>query len=226
MIWYIITDTAANARSAHFYENKLTFEELADDCCLLLHYRQVSRRLLEEARPWAICHSGGSALFDEYDVMEHQAYADCILNWPVAQIGLCGGHQIIATKFGCRVDWMRRLEPGEPDLDPSYMPGQFKEWGVYPVQIARRDPLFEGLGETIHVAESHSWEVKALGPELCLLASTKGCRVQAYVHARKLLYGVQFHPERILPSYPDGFRLLRNFFGLARDYAKQTGEAQ
>ena len=217
MIWYIVTDDAEQYRQPHFHRIKILLEERADDCCLAVHYRYISRKLLSEARPWAICHSGGSALYDDYDVLQHEGYADCILNWDIPQIGFCGGHQIISTKFGSRIGWMRRLTDDEPDQE-GYRPRQFKEWGIYPVRIVHRDPLFEGMGGVIRVREAHSWEVLELGPELRLLASGDTCRVQAYVHTTKPVYGVQFHPEGANTDYPDGWQILKNFFSLARRY--------
>ena len=61
------------------------------------------------------------------------------------------------------------------------------------------------------------WEVKELGPDLRLLAISRDCRVQAFVHRSRPVYGTQFHPETPLKAYPDGFRVLRNFFRLARE---------
>ena len=136
MIWYIVTDDAEQYRQPHFHRIKILLEERADDCCLAVHYRYISRKLLSEARPWAICHSGGSALYDDYDVLQHEGYADCIQNWDIPQIGFCGGHQIISTKFGSRIGWMRRLTDDEPDQE-GYRPRQFKEWGILETGITR-----------------------------------------------------------------------------------------
>jgi GMP synthase (glutamine-hydrolysing) len=106
----------------------------------------------------------------------------------------------------------------EPDHNPGYHPGLYKEWGMYPVRIVADDPLFAGLGPVIRVPEYHMDEVKVLAPELVLLASSARCRVQAYRHRDKPLYGTQFHPEKTEEAYPDGKRVLENFFGIAREY--------
>ncbi|MCX7887951.1 MAG: hypothetical protein N3B01_11955, partial [Verrucomicrobiae bacterium] len=53
---------------------------------------------------------------------------------------------LIAQAFGGTIGYMRKLRPGEKDPRPSYHPGQFKEWGFYPVRIIKPDPLFDGLG--------------------------------------------------------------------------------
>ena len=217
MIWYVVTDSQENYRqyAGAFCHHKFTLERLAHDCCLMLHYKQVNRRLLSETCPWAICHSGGSALYDSYDVLEDKAYGECIRRWDIPQIGFCGGSQILATKLGSTIGPMRALREGEADHNPGYHPGQLKEWGVYPVRIVRRDPLFKGLDGTLHVQEYHSWEVKDLGRDLVLLASSEHCRVQVFVQRERLLYGTQFHPEQSHDNYPDGFKMLLNFFRLA-----------
>ena len=95
-----------------------------------------------------------------------------------------------------------------------------KEWGVYPVRIVRADPLFDELGEVIRVQEYHMDEVKTLGPELLLLASSARCQVQAFKHCTKPIYGTQFHPEQSPESYPDGKQVLKNFFRIAREYQR------
>ena len=220
MIWYVVTDSVENYRQyiGSFASHKLTLERLADDCCLMLHYKQVTPHTLAEARPWAICHSGGSAPYATYDVLEDAQYTDCITHWDIPQIGFCGGHQVLAMRFGCAIGPMRLLHENEADPNPAYMAGQVKEWGVYPVRIVQQDPLFGGLGDVVRVQEYHGWEIKSLGPDLRLLASSECCEVQTFVHKAKPLYGTQFHPEQSPDAYRDGDAILRNFFALAREY--------
>ncbi len=224
MIWYIVTDSFENYQRyiEPFNRHKLTLERIARDCCLVLHYKQVSRRLHAEARPWAICHSGGSALYDTYDVLEDKVYGECIRRWDVPQIGFCGGHQVLAAHLGSTLGPMRPLQSGEADHNPAYLPGVYKEWGIYPVQVVANDPLFHRLGDTLQVQEYHAWEVKELGRDLVLLASSGNCRVQAFVQSGRLLYGTQFHPEQSPEAYPDGFRVLANYFRLARGARRKT----
>jgi GMP synthase-like glutamine amidotransferase len=216
VILYVVTDTEKNYRSGTaWYAIARTLEELSGDACLIVHYRRVDLRFLRAVRPWAVCHSGGGTDFAEYDVLQTDAYRQAVQRCPAPQLGLCGGHQIIARFFGSRIGPMRKLRPDEPD-PTGYRPGYFKEWGVYPVRIVKKDPIFRGLGPVIRVQENHYWEVKTLGPDLVLLASSDNCRVQTFVHRQRPTYGTQFHPESSPQAYPDGFTVLRNFFGLAR----------
>ena len=202
MIFYVVTETVQKYREGAIW---LTIKHVLEDCCgdlcMVLHYKDVNSGLLAELRPWAVCHSGGGTLYSEYDVLKTAAYRRLVTDYDVPQIGFCGGHQIIATFLGGRIGPMRRLKRGEPDL-AGYLPGQFKEWGQYRVGILRPDPLFKGCGKAVRVKESHAWEVKSLGRRLRLLASSDTCRVQAS------------------EEYPDGFKVLRNFFRLARTCRK------
>lgn len=218
MIIYICTDTFDQYRAADYWHRlRGKLEEVAKDACLLMHYSQVSVELLARIQPWALCHSGGGTDYDKYDVLQHAGYRRVVREFDVAQIGFCGGHQIINVFHGGRNGAIRRLRPGEPDLS-SYNPGYFKEIGVYPVRVVKADPIFKGLPKTIRVHEYHYHEVKKLGAGLELLASSAGCRVQAFRHRTRPVYGVQFHPEQSPETYPDGTRLLQNFFRIARQH--------
>ncbi len=223
MILYVVTDTSkAYRNSLGWYKFKIVLERTSGDACLIVHYRRMSTRLLKTLRPWAICHSGGGTDYAKYDVLRHKGYRQAVFDYPGAQIGFCGGHQILAVFHGGRIGPMRRLRQDEPDL-AGYSPGAFKEWGVYPVRIVRRDPLFAGLPNVIRVQENHAWEVKRLGRGLVLLADAPTCRVQAFRHREKPIYGVEFHPEASSEHYPDGLQLLRNFFRIARQEWKAAG---
>ena len=50
--------------------------------------------------PFHSCHSGGTAPYDTYDVLHHRAYGECIRHWDIAQIGFCGGCQVMAAWLG------------------------------------------------------------------------------------------------------------------------------
>ena len=223
MILYVVTDTVKSYRGSEgWFRTQKVLEKLSGDVCLTLHFKRMHPRLVRDLRPAAIVHSGGGTDYKDYDVLRFEPYRRAVVESAVAQIGLCGGHQILATFFGSRIGPMRQLRPGEPD-PAGYRLGHFKEWGVYSVRVLRRDPIFDGLGRHLRVQEYHYWEVKALGPALKLLAGSRDCRVQAFVHRHRPIYGTQFHPEAPLAAYPDGFKLLRNFFRIAREHARAAG---
>lgn len=221
MILFVATETAEKYRNGGGHKTKMTLEDHAKDHCLVVHYKQVNRKLLRDVQPWAICHSGRGTPFEEDEVLTTPGYRWAIRNSGVPQIGFCGGHQIIAACFGSRLDNMRPVGPNEADHNPAYHPCLFKEWGIYPVRVVRRDPLFRGLPDVFRVQEYHRQEVKKLARDLVLLASSADCRVQAFVHRSKPVYGTQFHPEASTENSPDGFQILANFFRIARAHARK-----
>ena len=83
------------------------------------------------------------------------------------------------------------------------------------MRVLHPDPLFAGLPEVINVRESHYCEVKQLPGDFRLLASNDNCHLQAMGHQQRPIYGVQFHPELYTDHYPDGRRVLSNFFAIA-----------
>jgi len=212
MILYVIMETAEKYLSGNWHRQRLTLEEAGGDLCLMIHYKQVSLKLLSTLRPWAIVYSGASTPFEDYDVQQTRNYRQVVMTSAVPQLGICGGHQLAAAFFGCTLGLMHLMREDEADHNPKYHPGEYKEWGVYPVTVLQKDPLFEGLGKTIRVQQFHRSEIKEIGHEVVVLASSSACKVQAFRHRAKPFYGVQFHPEEACEGYPDGFKVLRNFF--------------
>lgn len=215
MILFIVTETEKVYQTGNWQKKRLALEAAAADFCLTVHYKQVSLKMLNRVKPWAICHSGASTPFEDYDIRATQDYRQVVLRSPIPQLGICGGHQLIGEFYGSTIDIMRRVGDGDADHNPAYHPGEYKEWGMYPVDVVAKDPLFAGCGKRVRVQQFHRSEIKTLGRDLVVLASTRDCRVQAFVHGRKPVYGVQFHPEEASEAYPDGARILRNFFKLA-----------
>jgi GMP synthase (glutamine-hydrolysing) len=96
-------------------------------------------------------------------------------------LGVCFGHQLIGRAFGGQV----RINP--------------KGWeaGTTKVQLTdegRRDPLFDGVPETLEVNQSHRDEVCPLGEGVRQLAQGSHCENQS-IAVGEHVRGVQFHPE-------------------------------
>lgn len=212
MILYVVMESLAKYQAGNWHRQRLILEEMSGDLCLMVHYKQLSPGMLAKVKPWAIVYSGTSTPFGDYDVRQTVNYRKVVLSSDIPQLGICGGHQLAAEFFGCTLGIMRRIRTDEADHNPKYHPGQYKEWGVYPVTIIEKDPLFAGLGKQIKVQQFHRSEIKRIGKELRILASSPDCKVQAFRHRDRPFYGVQFHPEEATAAYPDGFTILRNFF--------------
>ena len=219
MILYIVTETYETYKTNFGnFKVRSTLEAIAGDACVVLHCSQVDLQTVKRIDPWAICHSGSSR-----DAFATGEYGQMVMKTDVAQIGFCGGHQIIAALFRSKICPMRKLAPDESDPNPTYRPGRFKESGLYTVRIIKADPLFKGLGRKLRVIENHTSEVKRLSPSLVLLASSRTCSVQVFRHRTKPIYGTQFHPEADDTVAHDGQAILTNFFRIAKMHQERLG---
>ena len=120
------------------------------------------------------------------------------LSSSILTLGVCLGHQAIASAFGGRV--VRAHEPRHGKSSSVEHDGA---------------DLFEGLESPFQAGRYHSLvaERSSLPHELRVTAWTRDGAVMALRHVDRPLFGVQFHPESVLT--PEGNRLLGNFVRLA-----------
>jgi GMP synthase (glutamine-hydrolysing) len=90
------------------------------------------------------------------------------------------------------------------------------ERGYGPIEVLDRVGLLAGVSARPVVFHDHEDEVVELPRSFRLLARSTGSEVQAFEAADRAWWGTQFHPERHDGEHPDGARVLRNFFALAR----------
>jgi GMP synthase (glutamine-hydrolysing) len=112
-------------------------------------------------------------------------------------LGICAGHQFMARFFGG--------ECGEAKVP---------EYGKVEIEVIEEDVLFKGLPKKMIVWESHNDEVTKMPEDFILLASSENFKVQAMKHAKKPLFGLQFHPEVEHTQY--GKEIFMNFLQEAR----------
>jgi GMP synthase (glutamine-hydrolysing) len=112
-------------------------------------------------------------------------------------LGICAGHQYMAQYFGGKAT-------------PSKIP----EFGKIELTILHDDELFVGVPKTIIAWESHNDEVSVLPKDFDHLAESETCRIQAMKHRKKLLYGVQFHPE--VEHTEHGEQIFNNFVHMCK----------
>ena len=124
------------------------------------------------------------------------------LRGQVPILGVCLGHQSIASAFGAQVVRAPRLMHG-------------KASSVY--HDARS--LYQGLPNPFQAGRYHSLAVadESLPDELQVSAYTSEGEVMGLRHRELAIEGVQFHPE--LSLTPEGDRLLRNFL----DFSEPSG---
>lgn len=90
-------------------------------------------------------------------------------------LGVCWGHQLVASAMGGTVDDMGRYEIG-----------------YRPIEVTTDSRLFDGMPRAFVAFETHSDAVVELPPDATSLA-TNDCTVQAFQVGSA--YTVQFHPE-------------------------------
>lgn len=127
------------------------------------------------------------------------AEAEAVRDSTVPILGICFGHQLIARTFGAEV-----VADGNPVMR------------MVATEILGDDALFAGLPRSVMLLESRHEVVKSLPGGFFLVAKSETSRIAAMKSRSRLLYGVQFHPERYTRSHPDGNRVVRNFIRLLR----------
>lgn len=219
MIWYVdIEHEKALADESHSSEFERIRNLRAWICgntakmnCEPILYQEVNWGLVEENNIQAICISGNTTDWEDYDFTTFEPLFEIVKSGKIPVIGFCGGHQLIGLMYEAECGPLRKLRPGEED-PAEWAPGWYKEVGYKPVQVIKKDSLFESLGESPVFFESHYWEIKEIPPDFELLASTSDCRIQVIKHRTYPIYGTQFHPEVSDAGHPDGQTLLENFF--------------
>jgi anthranilate synthase/aminodeoxychorismate synthase-like glutamine amidotransferase len=112
-------------------------------------------------------------------------------------LGVCLGHQAIASAFGGRVVRAGRVMHGK--TSPILNDGR---------------TIFEGLASPFPAGRYHSLLVERVTLPDCLeiSAETEEGEIMGLRHKRWPVEGIQFHPESILT--PAGKRIVRNFLKL------------
>ncbi len=106
-------------------------------------------------------------------------------------LGICLGHQLIATAFGGEV---YRISD--------------KVRGVFPITETSNHPILEGV-ENLDVFEAHQYAVKTNNPPLVSIAKSENGVEILGVKERKII-GFQFHPE-MSQGEKGGKQLIKNF---------------
>jgi anthranilate synthase/aminodeoxychorismate synthase-like glutamine amidotransferase len=126
----------------------------------------------------------------------------------VPTLGVCLGHQCIATAFGGTIQSAERLLHGKTS------------------DIFHRDlPVYDHLPDPFEATRYHSLIVdeEELPDELSVDAVSEKNEVMGLHHESYPVVGVQFHPESILTE--DGRRLIKNFLEWARE-PEELGESE
>lgn len=110
-------------------------------------------------------------------------------------LGICLGHQAIATAYGANVIRANEIYHGKSSQ-----------------VLVKGNDIFEGISRKIEVMRYHSLVVdrSTMPKDLEIIGETvKDHVVMAIKHKTKKIYGIQFHPESVFT--PKGMRMIRNF---------------
>ena len=115
------------------------------------------------------------------------------LGLEVPILGICAGHQFMASHYG-----------GEAGEAPK------PEFGAAIISlVGGGGPLFAGTPTEQTVWESHNDEVTTLPPGFDVTAFSNSCRVQGMQNGKLDRFGLQFHPEVNDTEY--GSNIFENF---------------
>ena len=114
-------------------------------------------------------------------------------------LGVCLGHQLIASHFGARIV-----------KDPEPYHGKTSK-----IYIERESKLFKDIPNGFEATRYHSLKAVDLPHCIIPLAYTDDKILMALKHRDYEVYGVQFRPEAILTQY--GHRLFENFLNIVLD---------
>uniref|UniRef100_A0A7J2U4U7 GMP synthase [glutamine-hydrolyzing] n=1 Tax=Ignisphaera aggregans TaxID=334771 RepID=A0A7J2U4U7_9CREN len=162
----------------------------------IVSYSEVSQKLIDELRPRAVILSGGPSSIYAENAPRVDSW---LLELGLPVLGICYGHQLIASMIGGRVE--RGLG----------------EYGKTEIEIMSTDPIFSGWNSKEIVWMSHRDYVATLPEDkaVILARSVETGYIAAFRLRNRPVYGVQFHPEVI--HTPKGRKLLENFvIGIAK----------
>jgi GMP synthase (glutamine-hydrolysing) len=116
-------------------------------------------------------------------------------------LGICAGHQFMATHLGGKAG-------------PSKVP----EFGKMMVTVDDENEIFKGLPTEFVAWESHNDEVTEVPSGFIKLAHSDSCQIQAMKHTSKPLYGLQFHPE--VEHTDNGYEMFQAFIDICQAHKK------
>jgi anthranilate synthase/aminodeoxychorismate synthase-like glutamine amidotransferase len=155
---------------------------------------EITLTEIEEMKPEAIFLSPGPCTPEEAGITVEIVRA---FHKGIPILGVCLGHQAIASAFGARVVRAGRIMHGK--TSPILNDGR---------------TIFEGLASPFPAGRYHSLivERETLPDCLEISAETAEGEIMGLRHRRWPVEGIQFHPESILT--PGGKRIIKNFLKL------------
>ncbi|MBN1683777.1 glutamine-hydrolyzing GMP synthase [Candidatus Bathyarchaeota archaeon] len=170
---------ARRIRELHVYSEILPYNSSLEDIYSLKKSMNIKGIILSGS-PASV--KSDSALIIDKRILE--------LNVPI--LGLCYGHQLLANIFGGDVS-----------------KGIIREYGLKIVKIDEKIGVLEGLNDVEKVWMSHGDTVYRLPKSLRAIAHTDTTPIASFIHNKKPIFGLQWHPEVVHTE--NGLKMLRNF---------------
>ena len=133
--------------------------------------------------------SGGP---DTVSPVDENVFKDFSSTVSVPVLGICYGHQLIASSLG-----------------GSMARGSSSEFGRVVVNTFTPNILFDDIPNRFHVWMSHRDHVVAIPERFMRTASSENVEIASYESGNGRFFGLQFHPEVSHTEYGD--RILENF---------------
>jgi GMP synthase (glutamine-hydrolysing) len=165
---------------------------------IIIPFRQVTLSKIDYHNPKAVILGGYLQSLDSYIDDEMTGLFDFLNKTSTPVLGICGGLQFIGKAFGSQIVTLENMEKGFVD-----------------VSIKSQDPILKDLPNPIKVFNWHKNQIDTLPYDFLLLGTNNSCRIQIMKLNKKMLYGVQFHPEFSSAKHPDGIKLMKNFLKMA-----------
>lgn len=162
------------------------------ECDVLLVKKDLQAKKVLEADAFVISGGPSSVTKDSYGVCEMllaQAKAGT-LGKPI--LGICLGHQLIAHRFGGRVQR-----------------GASGEYGITKIIVHNEGALLKGMGSFFNAWASHFDTVSKAPEGFSILASAEGCACEAMENINLNVFSTQFHPE--VWHTQNGVKIFQNF---------------
>src|SRR5512136_2239456 len=154
-----------------------------------IHPFNIPLTKIKEFAPRGIILSGGpSSVYDKDAPLSDAGVFD--LKVPV--LGICYGMQLMTQQLGGRVERSKK-----------------REYGRASMALDDVSDLFAGFTEKTEVWMSHGDRIEEMPPGFVTIAHTEHCPTAAMKDEKRLLFGVQFHPEVV--HTPRGEEMLGNF---------------
>ena len=155
----------------------------------IIHYN-TSAAAIAEMNPSGIILSGGpSSVYARNAPLPDKA----IFELGVPILGICFGHQVMATFLNGKVER-----------------GQKREYGKGTLRVkSTHCRLFDGLPGELQVWNSHGDKLTRLPDGFKAVATTENSGYAAIENTRARFYGLQFHPEVV--HTPKGIKIISNF---------------